>query len=654
MSDSAVKHVSPDFQGHTGRRGHDRSAPLSATAVEGTALQSVGEMAQLIGAHDWAATPLGPLASWPQSLRTVVDLMLASPLAMAVLWGEGLTQLYNDRFAGLLAAAHPAALGGSTWTAGAATWVISASVCKRVLAGETVVVGDTMLPDERPGSAAQAWFDLSYTPLRSSQGGVDGILITAVETTERHAVEDQLRRSAERLEFALEASAAGAWSWDARTNESTWTDRYHAMYCLAADAPRTFETWLGQIHPEDRSQVVARLDKVRATPGDDRWDMEFRAVTRDGGVLWMHGIGRATRDSQGTVLSMTGINLDVTERKRAEQRLRESEETLRLFFQYAPAAVAMLDSRMRYLAVSRRWLQDYGLDRSIIGQCHYDVFPEVPERWKEIHRRCLAGAIEASEEDCFERADGSTQWLRWDVLPWRTLAGEIGGIIILSEDITAGRRWRESQELLIAELQHRTRNLLTVVESVAQQTARGTKSVDAFMTQFGIRLRALSRVQGLLSRSDREPITIGKLVRMELDALGAEAIGPRVLIEGPEVALRKRTVQTLALAIHELATNARKHGALANDRGRLSVKWFGEGSGGRSDSLMLEWEEYGIDPLPEGVDPQRCGYGRTLIERALPYSLSARTAFELGRDTFRCTISLPLVSEAQEEAAGRW
>jgi PAS domain S-box-containing protein len=211
----------------------------------------------------------------------------------------------------------------------------------------------------------------------------------------------------------MEASSAGAWSWNAQTNESTWDDRYHAMYGFAAGDPRTHEAWLARVHPEDRPDVVARLNAVLATPGDDEWNMEFRAVSPTRGVLWMHGLGRALRAANGQVVSMAGINLDVTARKQAEGRLRESEEQLRLFFESAPAAVAMFDRDMRYLAVSRRWMRDFALTGDLVGRSHYDVFPEIPERWKEIHRRCLAGAVERAEDDRFERADGSVQWLKW-------------------------------------------------------------------------------------------------------------------------------------------------------------------------------------------------------------------------------------------------
>ncbi|WP_243361784.1 PAS domain-containing sensor histidine kinase [Fundidesulfovibrio terrae] len=144
------------------------------------------------------------------------------------------------------------------------------------------------------------------------------------------------------------------------------------------------------------------------------------------------------------------------ERMRTEQALRVRDELMLLFVQYAPAAIAMFDRNMRYLSVSHRWLEDFGLaGQDVLGRDHYQVFPNVPERWKEIHRRCLAGAVERSEEDVFEWPDGSRQWLKWEVRPWSEASGAIGGIIIFCEDITA----RKKAELALKESEERYRIL---------------------------------------------------------------------------------------------------------------------------------------------------------------------------------------------------
>lgn len=204
-------------------------------------------------------------------------------------------------------------------------------------------------------------------------------------------------------------------------------------------------------------------------------------------------------------------------------------------------------------------------------------------------------------------------------------------------------RAEDHLRVVVAELQHRTRNLLAVVRSIANQTLAASDTLDVFRAKFEDRLGALSRVQGLLSRSDQDPITIEMLVRMELAALGAEEALNRMRLSGPDVPLQNAMVQTLSLALHELATNARKYGALSNETGRLNVEWrvvtFEHGE----KRLTLDWTETWVAataPLPDG--DARLGYGRELIERVLPHSLGAITRYELNETSVRCTIDVPL------------
>ncbi len=139
--------------------------------------------------------------------------------------------------------------------------------------------------------------------------------------------------------------------------------------------------------------------------------------------------------------SLSTLYVEISERRQAEEALAASEVLLRQFIQHTPAAIAMLDTDMCYLQASARWLQDYKLvGQDIIGQSHYDIFPETPDRWKAIHARVLAGATERSEEDHFLRADGSTDWLQWEALPWYKSGGAIGGVIFFTQVITARKQ----------------------------------------------------------------------------------------------------------------------------------------------------------------------------------------------------------------------
>jgi two-component system sensor histidine kinase/response regulator len=147
--------------------------------------------------------------------------------------------------------------------------------------------------------------------------------------------------------------------------------------------------------------------------------------------------GRAMIGKDGKKLGAVVVMHDITEQKLAERALLESKERIKLFVKHTPAAVAMLDSEMRYVLTSQRWLTDYKLgEQDIIGRSHYELFPDIPERWKEIHRRGLRGEVIKCDEDPFPRQDGTTEWLRWEMHPWRDNQGEIGGIIFFTEVIT--------------------------------------------------------------------------------------------------------------------------------------------------------------------------------------------------------------------------
>jgi PAS domain S-box-containing protein len=161
---------------------------------------------------------------------------------------------------------------------------------------------------------------------------------------------------------------------------------------------------------------------------------------------------------------------------------RRANEHFKLFLKYAPAAIALLDKHMRYLIVSDRWLQDYGLaDRDIHGMSHYDVFPEIPERWKEGHRRCLAGEVLQCDEDYFERADGHVDWLRWESHPWRTADGKIGGMLLFSEVITPRKRAEAALLKSYQQLEHRVAERTAALEQMKNDADRANSQKSWFV-----------------------------------------------------------------------------------------------------------------------------------------------------------------------------
>ena len=140
-------------------------------------------------------------------------------------------------------------------------------------------------------------------------------------------------------------------------------------------------------------------------------------------------------------MPMKAKDTQTSDLKQSANELKPQAKLLRMFMAHTPAAVAMCDRKMRYLAYSQRWAQDYGLgDENLVGRCHYDLFPDLPEHWKDEHKRCFGGEIIKKAEEPFPRADGTTDWVRRELCPWRDTTGKIGGLILFTEVITKRRQ----------------------------------------------------------------------------------------------------------------------------------------------------------------------------------------------------------------------
>ncbi len=194
------------------------------------------------------------------------------------------------------------------------------------------------------------------------------------------------------------------------------------------------------VYEEDYASVSQKLAKLFSDPTGGIESLEFRKRTKDGAIIWVQERLRVIRTKAREPVALI-VCEDISTRKKIEAMLAEREEHFRLFIEHSPVALAMLDQEMRYLAVSRRWREDYHLgEQPLIGRSHYEIFPEIPERWRAVHRRCLAGAVEGCAEDPFIRLDGRTDWSRWEIRPWLRHEGTVGGIVIFSEDITARKQ----------------------------------------------------------------------------------------------------------------------------------------------------------------------------------------------------------------------
>ncbi len=246
-----------------------------------------------------------------------------------------------------------------------------------------------------------------------------------------------------------------------------------------------------EILGQDDSVLFSPEISVRTQAHDRRIMMSGNCETFEETVS-IHGEWRTFftaksvyRDAEGNIQGLVGFAKDITGLKQTQEVLTQAneilerriqartaelvkanaaltqrEELLRLFIENTPLAIAMFDRDLRYLAMSQVWLTSYGFEgQNIIGCCHYDIFPNLPERWKAIHQNCLAGAVQKCEEDDFVLPNGSQEWIRWEIHPWRNSAGEVGGIVMFTEVITERKQAEQKLKAAIAELDRSNQEL---------------------------------------------------------------------------------------------------------------------------------------------------------------------------------------------------
>lgn len=441
--------------------------------------------------------------------------------------------------------------------------------------------------------------------------GTNLVGILFEDVTEARASARARQRSESRLSSLINVSSDVVYRMSPDWNELT---ELHGKGLLTPGAdPRN---WLADLVPEeDHAALAAAVERSLAAL--EPFDEEIRVRRADGSVGWFHSRAVPVLDGDGKLIEWFGMATDITQRRRAEEDLKHGAEMLRIAADIGEIGI---------------WDWDMAADRIVWSEGHYRMLgygeTEIEagySAWQQsVHPddlESVEAAIKAARDTkqpyiCeyrIIRPDGAFRWIsargkffyHADGTPSRMLGAMV--------DTTEQRRQTEWQRLLVAELQHRVRNLVGMIRSLVRQSAESHETVEDYIDHLTGRLAAMGRTQTALTRSPGARVDLASLVREEMVACAAQENAYK--IEGPDVALSPLHAEVMTLVIHELAANSLKYGALG-DQGFIKIGWTLVEK--ESTMLQLRWQETGLSVADA---PDRQGFGRRLIEERIAYEL---------------------------------
>ncbi|NGM23880.1 PAS domain-containing protein [Roseomonas stagni] len=487
------------------------------------------------------------------------------------------------------------------------------------------------------GTFGRRIYDYILVPVFDAEGRVEAVAGTTRDVTEARQVEAALRESEARFRLMADAVPQIVWITDA-TGRMEFFNRQFTDYTGAPHrsmAPA--EVAAGFIHPEDGMAVVGAFQAAleKGTP----FEIEHRIRSSAGEWRWFLARAEPYRDpATGQIIRWFGASVDIHDRKLAEAALRESEARWRGLFERMQEGVQLNELirdetgravDMIFLQVNAAWERQTGLSRqAVVGRRASAVIP--PEE-AAFWAGTMAGVIESGEARHVERfVEALGRW--YEVVVYPVEAGRAAALVT---DVTARKAEAERQALLMREVDHRAKNALAVVEAALRLTQ--APDVASFQQTALGRVSALARAQTLLSQDRWHGADLRALVEGELAAFVGNA-GPRAVVEGARVVLPPGAAQPIAMALHELATNAVKYGALSRPEGRVAIGWrVKDGSRG---VLCLDWVETG-GPCVDGA-PTRRGFGSRVLDATVRGQLSGGVTVEWRETGLVCGMEVPL------------
>jgi PAS domain S-box-containing protein len=395
--------------------------------------------------------------------------------------------------------------------------------------------------------------------------------------------------------------------------------------------------------------VVSRslITEVLAT-GTPMRDVERIIEKPDGSRMTISASIDPLRNAAGEVVGAVNCFIDITERKRmdaalAQSRLHSLEQEQRLAATYEHAAIGITevapDGQLLRVNEATCAITGYSREELTAGKLFRFTHPDDADPDREGFRKQISGDLEFySVEKRLVRKGGRVVWLSVRSSPVRANDGRLLYVVRVVQDITERKAAEQRQKLLIDELNHRVKNTLATVQSLASQTARAALTPEAFRERFEGRLIALSKAHDQLTVHHWESADLRELLSQSF-APYVSAGPERIVLRGEDVVLRPRAVVTLAMAVHELTTNAAKYGALSVPGGRIEVRWAPFAGADGRQNLRIDWVEQGGPPA---VEPPQRGFGSRLIEGSIAAELGGKAHLTFAPEGLRCEIVFPL------------
>ena len=448
---------------------------------------------------------------------------------------------------------------------------------------------------------------------------------------------EALRRSQELLALAEQSAGIGIWDLDVATGLVRGTPTFFRILGLPPTSEPVPQSVPRSVrHPEDRARVEQGYHDV-VQQGGDTYETEYRIIHPDGQVRWIFGRGRTVRDSAGKPVRYSGVDIDITERKRAEEALRASEERFsKAFHALAHPMTIRTAAEGRYIDVNAASTRASGLPREqVIGRTAGELGFYVDEGYAEKVRELLARDGQFTDLEAQLRLRGSIRtYLMSGALI--ELRGE-PCLLTSGIDITERKQAEEHVRLLMHEVNHRANNLLAVVQAIARQTAVESDP-ETFVDRLSERISALAASNALLVSGRWQGADMAALVTSQL-SLFAGLVGTRVVLDGPAVRLKPSAAQAVGMALHELATNAGKYGALSNNTGRVRVEWRVREEGA-DRTFCVAWHESGGPPVGA---PSRTGFGHTVMVRMIEEAMNGKAMLDYAAQGVRWSLACPAV-----------